>query len=63
MTNSTGIWRKTICQTSNVIGEQFSVMRPSLLGNRGTRAFISGEQGNKDLNMRGTGNQTQFWGT
>ena len=29
-------------------------------GNRGTRAFISGEQGNKCLKMRGTGEQKQF---
>ena len=32
-------------------------------GNRGMRAFISGEQGNKGLKMRGTGEQRQFWRT
>ena len=36
---------------------------PGLLGNRGTRAIFSGEQGNKGLKMRGTGKHRQFWGT
>ena len=34
-----------------------------VLGNRGTRAFISGEQGNKGQILRGTGEQRQYWGT
>ena len=46
---------------------------PGVLGNRGTRAFISGEQGNKGQILRGTktilGNREHrkqifgFWGT
>ena len=35
---------------------------PGVLGNRGTRAFISGEQGNKGQILRGTGKQGQYWG-
>ena len=40
-------------------------MRPSqgVLGNRGSRTFISGEQGNKGQILRGTGEQRQYWGT
>ena len=33
------------------------------MGNRGSRAFISGEQGNKGQILRGTGEQRQYWGT
>ena len=36
---------------------------PGVLGNRGNRAFISGEQGNKGQILRGTGEQRQYWGT
>ena len=36
---------------------------PGVLGNMGTRPFISGEQGNKSLKLKGTGEQMQFWGT
>ena len=36
---------------------------PGVLGNRGTRAFISGEQGNKGQILKGTGEQRQYWGT
>ena len=36
---------------------------PGVLGNRGTRAFISGEHGNKGQFLRGTGEQRQYWGT
>ena len=36
---------------------------PGVLGNRETRSFISEEQGNKDQNLRGTGEQRQYWGT
>ena len=36
---------------------------PGVLGNRGTRAFVSGEQGNKGQILRGTGEQRQYWGT
>ena len=36
---------------------------PEVLGNRGTRVYFSGEQGNKGPKMRGTGEQRQFWGT
>ena len=35
---------------------------PWVLGNRGTRAFISGEQENEDLKMRGTREQMHFGG-
>ena len=35
---------------------------PGVLGNRGTRAFISGEQENKGQILRGTGEQRQYWG-
>ena len=35
---------------------------PGLLGNRGIRSFISGEQGNKSLKLKETGEQRQFWG-
>ena len=36
---------------------------PGVLGNRGNRAFISGEQGNKGQILRGTEEQRQYWGT
>ena len=36
---------------------------PGVLGNRGNRAFISGEQGNKGQILKGTREQRQFWGT
>ena len=36
---------------------------PRGFGNRGNRAFISGEQGNKGQILRGTGEQRQYWGT
>ena len=36
---------------------------PGGLGNRGTRAFISGEQENKGQILRGTGEQRIYWGT
>ena len=36
---------------------------PWVLGNRGNRAFISGEQGKKGQILRGTGEQRQYWGT
>ena len=36
---------------------------PGVWGNRGKRAFISGEQGNKAQILRGTGEQRQYWGT
>ena len=35
---------------------------PGVLGNRGTRSFISGEQGNKGQILRGTGEQRQYLG-
>ena len=35
---------------------------PGVWGNRETKVFIPGEQGNKDLQMRGTLEQKQFWG-
>ena len=34
-----------------------------VLGNRGNRVFISGEQGNKGQILRGTGEQRQYRGT
>ena len=36
---------------------------PEVLGNRGIRPFISGEQGNRSLKLKGTGENRQFWGT
>ena len=36
---------------------------PGVLGNRGIRSFISGEQGNTSLKLKGTGDQRPFWGT
>ena len=36
---------------------------PGVLGNRGKRVFISGEQGNKGKILRGKGEQKQYWGT
>ena len=36
---------------------------PGVLGNRGNRAFISGEPGNKGQILRGTWEQRQYWGT
>ena len=43
----------------------FPGLNPSqgFFGNRGNRAFISGEQGNKGQIFRGTGEQRQYWGT
>ena len=32
-------------------------------GEQGSRAFISGEQGNKGQILRGTGEQRRYWGT
>ena len=36
---------------------------PGVLGNRGSRAFISGEKENKCQILRGSGEQRQYWGT
>ena len=36
---------------------------PGVLGNRGKRVFISGEQGNKGQILMGTGEQRQYLGT
>ena len=36
---------------------------PGVLGNRGVTSFISGEQGNKSLKLKGTGVQMLFRGT
>ena len=36
---------------------------PGVLGNTGSMAFISGEQGNQGQILRETGEQTQYWGT
>ena len=36
---------------------------PGVLGNRGTKSFISWEKGNKGQIWRGTGEQRQYWGT
>ena len=36
---------------------------PGVLGYMGIRPFISGEQGNKSLKLKGTGEQRQFLGT
>ena len=33
------------------------------MGHRGRRPFISGEEGNKSLKLKGTGEQRQFRGT
>ena len=45
----------TMCSTKEAL--------PGVLGNRGKRVFISGEQGNKGQILRGTGEQRQYWGT
>ena len=34
-----------------------------VLGNRGAKVSIPGEHGNKDLHIRGTSEQRQFWET
>ena len=39
-----------------ILGEEGTVLR-------GFGAIFSGEQGNKGLNIRGTGEHRQFWGT
>ena len=36
---------------------------PGVLGNGGIMPFISEEQGNKSLKLKGTGEQRQVWGT
>ena len=36
---------------------------PGVWGNRGIRSFISGEQGNKSLKLKGKREQRQFWET
>ena len=36
---------------------------PGVLGNRGTKAFILGEQEDKGQILRGTGEQRQYWRT
>ena len=36
---------------------------PGVLGNRGIMPFISGEQGNKSLKLKGTGEQRHLRGT
>ena len=36
---------------------------PGVLGNGGIRPFISGEQGNKILKLKGKGDQMELWGT
>ena len=41
----------------------FSEALPGVWRNREIRLFISGEQGNKGLKPKGTGEQRQFWGT
>ena len=47
----------------NNISSYLNEALPGVLGNRGTRAFISGEQGNKGQLLRGTGEPRQYWGT
>ena len=47
----------------NLISGIKSEALPGVWGNRGNRAFISGEQGNKDQLLRWTGEQRQYWGT
>ena len=63
---------RSFCRSSSVSAinakslayrSMFSEALPGVLGNRGTRAFISGEQGNKGQFFRGTGEQRQYWGT
>ena len=48
-----------IVSDNNLIKEAL----PGVLGNRGNRAFISGEHGNKGQISRGTEEQRQDWGT
>ena len=59
--NSKGINPYTlIFSNSNTLS-----MRPSqwFWGNMRIKPFISGEQGNKSLKLKGTGEQRQLWGT
>ena len=44
-----------------VVNALSSEALPGVLGNRGNRAFISGEQGNKGQILRGTGEQTNLF--
>ena len=48
---------------SGVIKRNTYEALPGVLGNRGIMPFISGEQGNKSLKLKGTGEQRQFLGT
>ena len=48
-----------ICRLNMTVNEGLS----GVLGNRGKRVFISGEQGIKGQILRGTGEQRQYWGT
>ena len=54
----------TVSSCSSILTKVYTVEAlPGVLGNRGTRAFISGEQGNKGQFFRGTGERRQYWGT
>ena len=49
-----------IGEKRNQTGSYKSKALPEGLGNRGIRPCISGEQGNKSLKLKGTGEQRQF---
>ena len=51
--------------TENKCSHFVQLRRPSQgFGGTGTRAFLfSGEQGDKNIKIRGTGEHRQFWGT
>ena len=52
---TTGIW-----ETQDLESKTPIEALPGVLGNRGTKAFISEEQGNKDLKMREQGSKGNF---
>ena len=57
-------WRISLqAQTYILLIDMEAASRSDSTGDRGTRSFISGEQGYKGLKMWGTGEQSQFQGT
>ena len=56
-----GGWIETPC--GQVSDTRIKEALPGVLGNRGNRAIISGEHGNKGQLLRETGEQRQYWGT
>ena len=52
-----------MCRITDNSGYSFFEAFRRVLGNRGKRTIFSGEQGNKGLKIRGTGEHRQFLGT